>query len=335
MTESLMLARRALALLLLPAILFLFVGAELPIASVYAGPTALDEKQVDGKEAEKKRQPSKFSRFLAEWEEEGVLETALVTYENEDGVEVTLAAAVHIGDTAYYKNLEKHFATRDAVLFELVAHPSQAKTRSEGSGSILSFFQRAMKTILKLDFQLDAIDYTKDNFVHADMDPVTFRRMQAERGESIFTLMLDAMKKELANTKEGKQTSEIGFMEIIHALTAKDSARALKMLLARELESMEDLLAGIEEGPDGKGSVIVTERNKIAMEVLAKEMETDKKKFCIFYGAAHMADFERRLWDLGFERKKHEWVTAWNMTRTEKDGEKKPEKKPEKKRERF
>src|SRR5437667_98574 len=61
--------------------------------------------------------------------------------------------------------------------------------RIRGAGAI-GGLQTMLKNTLELDFQLDAIDYTRPNFVHADLDVETFNALQEKRGESLFGMML-------------------------------------------------------------------------------------------------------------------------------------------------
>ena len=62
------------------------------------------------------------------------------------------------------------------------------------------------------------------------------------------------------------------------------------------------------------GSVILTERNKVALEVLKKRLEKGDKKIGIFYGAAHLADMEERLiGEFGLKKGKTVWNDAWSM----------------------
>ena len=50
------------------------------------------------------------------------------------------------------------------------------------------------------------------------------------------------------------------------------------------------------------------------MDVLQRELERGSKRLGIFYGAAHMPDFERRLvLDFGLKKAGVEWRTAWNL----------------------
>ncbi len=76
-----------------------------------------------------------------------------------------------------------------------------------------------------------------------------------------------------------------------------------------------ETMAGVVVDEDGKRkeSVIVTDRNRKAIQVLKRELAKDRKRLCIFYGAAHMPDLEQRLVDLGFTKKSQRWLTAWDV----------------------
>ncbi|MCZ6792744.1 MAG: hypothetical protein O7J95_03930, partial [Planctomycetota bacterium] len=203
-------------------------------------------------------EPSDFLRFLSEKKGEGKLETASITYRRRDGAEVTLIGAVHVGEREYYRRLQEDFATYEALLYEMV-HEEGARP-TQRSDSLLSSFQRGLQYLLELEFQLDAIDYSRDNFVHADLDPETFFRLQSERGESLLSLMFKAMLAEWKRQGQG-EGSQLNAFHLLGALASRDRARALKLLLAREFEGIEALVAGIEEGGDGRGTVLLSGRN--------------------------------------------------------------------------
>src|SRR4029077_14149168 len=86
-------------------------------------------------------------------------------------VSVDLVAAVHVADAAYYDELNRRFEKYDAVLYELVAPEGTVVPRGRGTSNTnpLGAMQNGMKEVLDLDHQLEKIDYTKKNFVHADM----------------------------------------------------------------------------------------------------------------------------------------------------------------------
>jgi len=48
--------------------------------------------------------------------------------------------------------------------------------------------------------------------------------------------------------------------------------------------------------------------------VLSEQIAAGKERIAIFYGAAHMEDFDRRLReDLSLEPGEVEWVEAWDL----------------------
>ena len=292
-----------------------------PAFAVWFSPaSALAEKPEPRHEAEKPAkldpqldtEPAQFIRFVDDDKGGGKLDVATATYKNDSGVTVHLVGVVHIGDKKYYQGLEKSFEKYDAVLYEMVKPAaSGAPVRGQRTGSMIGMFQTFLKDVLELDFQLDAIDYTKPNFVHADLDAETFAKMQEERGESIMGLMLAQMMRDLAKQFEGggnkNNGPQMGLMELIEAFDSPDRARQFKLILGRNFNNVEEQMAGFN------GSVLTTERNKKALAVLKDTIKKGKKDIAVFYGAAHMQDLEARLALMGFKRTGVEWRTAWDM----------------------
>jgi hypothetical protein len=270
----------------------------------------------------------KFLRFVEDEDGGGRLEAAIVTYQNDNGARVHLVSAVHVGEQKYFTDLAKTFEGYDALLYEMVK-PRDAAVPGPGvqSDSMVSTFQRLLKDLLELEFQLDAIDYRAKNFVHADLTAEEFVQLQEERGESILSLMLRAM---MAEMQKPQQAPEISLPELLVAFTSPDRARHFKMILGRQFEDMEQKVAGLE-GPNG--SVLVSERNKAAVRILKETIAKGKKNVGLFYGAAHMPDLSKRLVEAGFKPVKTEWRVAWDMTAREGDVvvktvKKKPEPQP-------
>jgi hypothetical protein len=260
-----------------------------------------------------------FLRFVDHGAAGGRLETSDVTYRNAQGVTVRLVSAVHIGEKAYYDAMARSFEGDDAVLYELVK-PKDAAVPVPGvpreGGNPIGDVQRFLKDALNLDFQLDAIDYSAKNFVHADMDAETFKKMQEERGETFEMLLLKEVMKamrgqtpEKADAVGAQADPEQTLREVIRLVTRPDMERQLKLMIARHMVDIEAGAAGF----GGEGSVIVTERNKTAMSVLADTIAQGKKKISLFYGAAHMPDFAKRLEAMGFKPVTTEWRMAWDL----------------------
>lgn len=266
----------------------------------------------DVPEESKKDASSRFVRLIETGEHEGRLELAIGHYRKGD-VEVDLIAAVHIADAGHYQALQKRFQDYDALLFELVGTAEDARHLHEREeGGPVSMLQRALKTGLDLEFQLDGIEYTPDNFVHADLTPREFQELSAEKGESLATLMFRSMIAEQQRLREAAE--ERGDEEPIDLVTAFRERRGrhmLRWMMAQQLQDMERVAAGFA-GPDGE-SVLVEGRNARCMEVLDDQIEAGVEKIGIYYGAAHMTDMEERLRTRGFEKVDETWWTAWDL----------------------
>jgi hypothetical protein len=94
----------------------------------------------------------------------------------------------------YFKSLQEELARYDRVLYEMVADKNPRHTNRnvkyrwrppkrrpvEGGGgfSIIGSIQKAMASILTLDFQLNCMDYRRENWYHADLDYETFQSLQ-------------------------------------------------------------------------------------------------------------------------------------------------------------
>jgi hypothetical protein len=86
-------------------------------------------------------------------------------------------------------------------------------------------------------------------------------------------------------------------------------------MMAEQFTDM-DVLTAAFGGEDG--STLITDRNAAALEVLRKRIDAGDRRIAIFYGAAHMDDFDRRLRD-DFELQPGEpvWLEAWDLRELE------------------
>ena len=260
---------------------------------------------------------SGFMRFVDQGPTGGRLETADVVFVNDAGAVVRLVSAVHIGEASYFKGLADSFKERDCVLYELVK-PKDAAVPMPGvpreSTNAIAQLQGFLKDTLNLQFQLDQIDYSAPNFVHADLDAETFTKMQEERGETFAQLMLQQLMKAMTTPPPAAMdpaAADEALEDLVRMFTRPDMERQVKLFVAKQLGQMEEHALGLD-GPNG--SVIVTERNKAAMKVLENVLKDGKKDVAIFYGAAHMPDFAERLSAMGFKPVATEWRMAWDLT---------------------
>ncbi len=251
------------------------------------------------------------------------LEVAIRTLTLPSGQKVDLIGVVHIADGSYYQALNRRFAKYDSVLFELVgdpealtarAAPRDAGAHQPGNGAV-GTLQQAASRYLNLTFQLDAIDYTGSNMLHADLSFEELAALQRERGETLLTLFARAMQAQMKGQMTGQANAamrEFDTLGLIRILLSPDSALAFKKSLARMFDGMEAMTAAME---GDSASAILGGRNDAAVkkvkEVLARK---GQRHIAVFFGGAHMPGIEMTLKnESGATASGEEWLPAWTM----------------------
>lgn len=285
--------------------------------------------QADSPAAQKKKDTKKpaagtFMRVQRDAKHQPTaLETATVRYVPASGrgdLVVDLIGVVHVGEKAYYRKLNQQFEQYDVLLYELVA-PQGTRVPRGGdrqSGNPIGMLQQLMKGVLELESQVEHIDYHKKNFVHADLSPDEMLKAMRDRGEDPLTLLLgvmaDMMRQANLQARQAEKKPpdddepELDFFAL---LTDPYSAVKLKRMMATQFENEDDLIGGLGST---LGTILISDRNKAALKVLEAEIAKGRKKIGIFYGAAHMPDFEQRLKaDFGLKRDSEQWLTAWDL----------------------
>jgi hypothetical protein len=135
----------------------------------------------------------------------------------------------------------------------------------------------------------------------------------AKRGESWWTMFMKLMREGAARAEkaDGKAGAEIGLGDLYGIFFGSNREVRLRRIMAEQFTDMEVLTAafGGEEG-----SSLITDRNAAALDVLRQEIAAGKRKIAIFYGAAHMDDFDERLReDFQLEPAETDWVEAWDL----------------------
>jgi len=183
--------------------------------------------------------------------------------------------------------------------------------REQAASGSLAWVHPLYQTIEKslgLTGQMSGIDYSRKNFVHADMTLAEFAAMQKEKDESFLTLWWKSVVVQAVRPQDAPE--QPGLLAIMESLCRQEGSAGLRRIAARTFGSLEGVLSGLESED---GTVILTERNKVALEVLARQIKLGKRNLAIFYGAAHLADMEKRLLSAGFVRSGGEWFNAWEM----------------------
>jgi hypothetical protein len=250
------------------------------------------------------------------------LQTAVVRFTKGDA-SVELVGAIHIADKKYYHALNTRFTGYDALLWEGIgngkpAAPAEIREeeavteelapeampvpKKKGKLDGLHGAYEAGAKWLDLAYQMKEIDYTRANFVHADLSIEEFTALQEQRGESLLGFVLKAGLE--ADSKGVKQPSTFKLLTSL----IRGSKNGLKRELVHTLGAGDDQVAGL-----AGESVIISDRNAKCLEVLAREVEAGKKKLGIFYGAAHFPDMVKRLVEAGWVQTGTEWMTAWDI----------------------
>src|SRR5262249_11286003 len=173
----------------------------------------------------------------------------------------------------------------------------------------LSLIMQVVKMVLDLELQTERIDYTKKNFVHADLSPEQMAEAIQKRGDDPVTLMLGFAADMLRQMNAREQTEKnqpkdkekppaangpgsLEDLDIFSLILDQEGPKKLKRMLAEQLANVESPASGL--GPT-LSNILIADRNEAAMKVFQKELAQGKKKIAIFYGAGHMPDFEKHL----------------------------------------
>lgn len=290
-------------------------GVVCPLIGAWAG---ADEPPQKAKPAEAQVAPADgiYVRLLRDEAREPLaLQTSIIRYTkpqtDAQKFHVDLIGAVHVGEKSYYQRLNKEFEKYDVVLYELVAPEGTRVPKGGGprSGHPVGAMQDGLKDLLGLEHQLRLVDYQKPNLVHADMSPEKFAESMEKKQESGWQMMFRAMGYSIAR-QNARDPGGLESFSLLGAMMTRDG-QAMKREMAKQFEDVENMI-GMFEGPDG--STILSERNKVALEGLKKQIAAGKQKIAIFYGAAHLPDMDERLRkEFKLERQGVEWLTAWDL----------------------
>ncbi len=303
--------------------LFSLLPVVAPSMTMAAQASGNDKNSVTPTEGEE--QAGDFMRIRSDKNGDPIsFETAIRRYhlEGKDGQSqyVDLIGVVHIGEKDYYQELNKHFESYDALLYELVA-PKGTRIpkggRNEGEiTNPLAAMQNGMKSMLGLEFQLDHIDYTKDNFVHADMSPTEFGESMKKNNESFMKMFMKMMGHSLAMQGSSNAPSDAA---VIMAFLSNDREMRMRRIFARQFQDA-DVAMTMFNGD--KGSTIIDLRNDKALSVMKSELKKGHKSIGIFYGAGHLQDMDEKLVkEFGMTRGEQRWLTAWKLGDEPKEAE--------------
>ena len=182
----------------------------------------------------------------------------------------------------------------------------------ESSTSLIGLIQKAMAGFLNIGFQLDEIDYTQSNFLHADLTPSQLDELMASKNENFFTMFLNLSMAQMAQQSASAEDrlSSFNMLSLLSAMNSENQNAALKFLFGQELGRSGGVIVGEELEQQ---LTLLGDRNKAALRVLGNALQNpDFRRVSIFYGAAHMPGIEREISStMGFTRTGLRWKPAW------------------------
>lgn len=265
------------------------------------------------------------------------------------GPVIWLTGASHIGETNYYAQLQKHLDAQALVLFEGVhagrkgtatntvalektagnsppvakkeAAAPEPAAKPAGSASL----QKDLAESLGLVFQLEAINYTGENFRNSDLSVAELRELmdkddepaapdspKEKRKNEAFEQLLKAMD---GNSMFGTLLKAgfrlVGSNPKLQAMT--------KLALIEALGGIRGDISRMKSLPEDMQrlmEVLIQTRNDAVLRDLRVELKraAPPASISIFYGAGHMDDLERRVRrEFGYRAESDLWLPAFTV----------------------
>ena len=259
-----------------------------------------------------------------------------------------LAGTSHIGESNYYRTLQKQLDAQTIVLYEGVnsdAHPrhvlkpgatpaisspppevsagSETNTGSETNAGYS--MQSALASALGLVFQLDAIDYDRTNFLNSDLSVLQIQRLllndpdaqpaaPGEKGRS--SPSFDALLQIMDGSSFLGSIAKWG----VQMIGADPQLQATtKFMLIEALGGMKgdfSEMRGLPPDMQNLLKVLIEARNQNVVDDLKTESATlpPTGSIAIFYGTGHMPNLEKRITrELHYRPDGDVWFTAFSV----------------------
>lgn len=172
--------------------------------------------------------------------------------------------------------------------------------KADGDG-----LQRELASMLGLEFQLDRINYAQPAWVVSDMTFAQLEQAFKRRGVTDGMVQGSLRGGGLSGDAIGTVMTILKFMD---AASGGSASEAVKVLMVQVLGS-KTAAQGDMLGEEGK--VILDDRNEVVWADLQQRLAAaPPPRIAIFYGAAHMADFARRLVESGYTAGEVTWSTT-------------------------
>ena len=250
------------------------------------------------------------------------LQVAIRNYEvpGEAGAKtIQLVGVSHIGSPGYYAALQAVLDEAAVVLFEGVDgnHPAFLSATEERSPE-RSTLQVNLARALGLVFQLHAIDYTRENFINSDVTSDQLMALFAGKDMPEAGPAAQAQMEQLLAGMEEASLSGQAAAAVLNVLEMHpDWRRGMRWGMVKMLGAVTGNVAaypGLPEELRVLMTVLIEKRNEKVMQDLHAQLTKmpPGETIAVFYGAAHMHDFELRLQEeMQAKLTETQWLTAF------------------------
>jgi hypothetical protein len=228
---------------------------------------------------------------------------------------VILVGVIHIGEEAYYTQIQDMLDSCDQVFYEGIQWDDtfdKMQSFDEKADSLrfsgidgglgrVRELQMEYASALGLVYQNSVLN-PSNHWINADASFEEFSAMVNEYNERNLSLDKNSLDGDISEIKDIKTKKEKDQVKILNQ----------RRSLAEEITN-SSLRINHDEKYKDTFELFVKKRNSLAMKKIIPALET-KQSVAMLYGAAHMPDFLNRLeknW--GYKIIKHRWISAWSL----------------------
>lgn len=239
--------------------------------------------------------------------------------EGSEAITVQLVGVSHIGSENYYQAVQEILDAADVVLFEGVDgnQPAFLQATVEQSPEHSSL-QMNLARALELVFQLHAINYNQPHFINSDVTSVQLMALfEGKEMPASGPAAQAQMEQLLAGMEEASLSGQAAAAVLNMLELHPDWRRGLRWGMVKILGSVTGNVAAYPGFPEELRvmmTVLIEKRNEKVMQDLHAQLAgmPPGETVAVFYGAAHMHDFELRLQDeMQAKLLDTQWLTAF------------------------
>lgn len=239
--------------------------------------------------------------------------------DQDNPLQLQLVGVSHIGTEAYYQEIRELLAKADVVLFEGVDGNQPAfKQASSEEGRKRSTLQSNLALALGLVFQLHHIDYNQPHFINSDLTSVQLMALfdGGEMPEDTPAARAE-MENLIENMEQDGVRGEIAASVLAFLDTRPGWAKGMRWGMVNILGNVTGNVSDYTGLPDHLRTlmyVLIEKRNEKVMADIHHQLQilAPGQTLAVFYGAAHMHDFEKRIQETYKAEILHTaWLTAF------------------------